>query len=178
MLMKENINMNQVEKKSLSNIPPVLRTLLNSSGIVINFLEAYFEEKMKVVCLYQDSCQVSERQWPGIGTDENILFRNVLINGVESDKCYAYATSFIRLDKLAENIVDDLLICRKGIGEIINERKIETYREIIEIEKIDSNIIRSIFSEKGEIVSRKYRIYIDGIEVMLITEYYPVDIYR
>lgn len=176
MFVKQKTNVNS-EEVELTKISPILRTLLNSNGIVINSLEACFQESIKVECLYQDSCAVSERQWPEVQPDEAVLFRNVLLKGVVSGKRYAYATSLIRLKQLDAKIVDDLLIARQGIGEIINKRKIETYREIIEIKNIDSNIIKSIFEEKGDIISRKYKIVMNGIATMLITEYYPLDLY-
>ena len=96
----------------------------------------------------------------------------------ESKRKYAYASSLIRTQYLSRNIVEELERGEKGIGEIIEEYKVETYREFIEQKTSSGCLLQSMFSTNGQVSIRVYKIYIQSNPVMLITEYYPDEMYN
>ncbi len=150
---------------------------LNNDGSVAQLLGSIFKESIAIDLLKQKYCRISTEQWDDVDENEGILMRNVFLKGEDTDTRYIYASSLIRIDKLPNEFADDLLNKKLGIGEIINKYAIETYRRIIDINTIDSNIMHAMFSVKGDISCRVYKIYINKAPAMLITEYYPNELF-
>jgi chorismate-pyruvate lyase len=165
--------------KAIKDLPPILRTLLVTDGTVTKCLEAYFWEPIKVEDVAQ-SMQTAEASIDGLGVlaGAQILARSVRLVGGHSGTHYATARSVVRLENIPATFREALLNGRIGIGELIRECGIETYRELQEIACTDRlpDQIHSV-DDRG-CVYRTYRILIGGLPALLVSEYFPVAIYH
>jgi chorismate-pyruvate lyase len=127
------INANQ-ENMDVESLPPFLRTLLVTDGTVTKSLEAFFWEPVEVENLEQKTVTLQEPvNWLKAQAGQQAVLRKVRLRGTNSGRIYAYAESIIRLEQLPEKLRDDLLAGKIGIGELLRESALETYREILDI---------------------------------------------
>jgi len=155
------------ETLHMEALPPFLRTLLVTDGTVTKHLEAFFWEQVEVENLGQSETRLErDIPWLEMHAGDSVLQRRVQLHGAESGRVYAHAESLIRLGSLPEKLRADLLEGRIGIGELLREKGLETYREILDVGK------------QGEAhVYRTYRIVINHHPAILITEEFPCDLY-
>lgn len=161
-------------------IPPFLRTLLVTDGTVTKSLEAFFWEKIVVENLGQSVIELDQDvEWLEMSKGDHALQREVRLKGAESGNVYVYAKSLLKLELLPSDVRDELLAGRIGIGEVLRERGMETYREILDIgRKIDEEL-KSAFETPscGELLYRTYRVVIEHKPAMMITEVFPYRLY-
>jgi chorismate-pyruvate lyase len=164
------------ENFDIEAVPPFLRVLLVTDGTVTKSLEAFFWETVVVDNLGQSPVTMTtDNDWVGIKKGDVALQREVRLRGTDSNTVYAYAKSLLRLDFLPEQVRNDLLEGRIGIGELLRERGLETYREILDMgREIDENL-SPVFETKrcGELLYRTYRVMMKGEPTILITEKFP-----
>jgi chorismate-pyruvate lyase len=168
------------ENLDLEALPPFLRVLLVTDGTVTKSLEAYFWESIKVENLGQGPVTLDEDiPWVGIKRGEEILQREVRLKGADSGRVYAYAKSWLKLRLLPEALRADLLSGRIGIGEMLRERGLESYREIMDIGSESDESLAPVFDIRpcGELLYRTYRVFIHHEAGMLITEKFPRRLY-
>ncbi|MEO1767528.1 chorismate--pyruvate lyase family protein [Thiobacter aerophilum] len=158
----------RAESLHMEALPPFLRTLLVTDGTVTKHLEAYFWEEVHVDNLGQAEV-ILEAAVPALGLSagEQVLRRRVRLRGRASKRCYGEAESLIRLPCLPERLQGELAAGRIGIGELLRERGLETYREILDVGWAGPDA-----------VYRTYRIMIRGEPTILITETFPCAPYR
>lgn len=171
----------------IAAMPAILRTLLVTDGTVTKTLEAYFWEPVSVVSLDQHEVKAAKSiEFLDCLQGDPLLDRQIRLVGQSTKKVYAYAHSFIRLDMLPPTICSDLKAGLIGIGEILRESGLETYRELVDLgketsEEADKTISKSNSNEslpKDEhIIYRTYRIMINHKPVILVTERFPYSIY-
>ena len=115
-------------------LPPFLRVLLTTDGTVTKSLEAFFWEPVEVQCLAQSemNCPESVRLTQA-GTSEQVVQRRVQLVGGHSKKVFATAASYIRHSLLAEDFVKKLSEGGLGVGELLRDLGLETYREILSL---------------------------------------------
>jgi chorismate-pyruvate lyase len=168
-----NINQDVMDMEAL---PPFLRTLLVTDGTVTKSLEAYFWENIKVEKLSQEQCWLTQ-ELPAIEAKigERVLKRDVLLRGCSSNDIYVYATSYLLTDMLDEEIKKALVEGKIGIGELLREIGLETYREIVDFgrEVYQTNQEGSENPELLEVIYRIYVINISGKPAIQITERFP-----
>ena len=168
-----NINQDAMDMEAL---PPFLRTLLVTDGTVTKSLEAYFWENIKVEKRSQEQCWLTQ-DLPAIAAKigERVLKRDVLLRGCSSNDVYVYATSFLLTDMLDEEIKEALVEGKIGIGELLREIGLETYREIVDFgrEVYQTNQEESKTPEFAEVIYRTYIINIGGKPAIQITERFP-----
>lgn len=161
------------ETLHMEALPPFLRTLLVTDGTVTKHLEAFFWEQVEVENLGQSETTLErDVPWLEMHAGDAVLHRRVRLHGAESGRVYAHAESLIRLASLPDKLRVDLLQGRIGIGELLREKGLETYREILDVGKGD------IGQGGDERVYRTYRIVINHHPAILITEEFPCDLYR
>lgn len=153
---------------------PLLRTLLVTDGTVTKFLEAYLWEPISVERLLQKET-VLDHGMPllEIKEGERVILRRILLRGVVTHKVYTFAESVVRIHLLEQNIQRDLVEGRLGMGELLRDRRLETYREIFEFGEEKAGEELSTYFEIKEddsIYFRRYRIHVKGKPVILITE--------
>jgi chorismate-pyruvate lyase len=164
------------ESLDLQSLSPFLRTLMITDGTVTKNLEAFFWEQIMVETLRQEEIEFpTDQEWLNIKRGDRILQREVRLKGNDSGKVYVFARSLIRLEILPEHLREALLSGKIGIGELVRECGLETYREILDMgQEIDESLAETFSTQHcGELVYRTYRIVVNQQPVILITEYFP-----
>ena len=164
----------------IASLPPFLRVLLVTDGTVTNILEAFFWESIQVENLGQTQMLLPE-DLPLLEATQgcNLLQRGVRLVGAKSGTPYVFARSLIHLDALPEKLRDALLRGKIGIGELIRNSNLETYRALIEIgEKKDGSASKNLNHQSGALIYRLYRISVQQKPAILIAEYFPESLFR
>ncbi len=161
-------------QQAVSRLPPFLRTLLVADGTVTRSLEAYFWEPIDVIQLEQQERQSSEPV-PELELEANsrALFRRVELRGRRSGKLYSCAESIIKTTEIPLTWRDELLAGRLGIGTLISDSGMESYREII-----GYDLDAAADTGSSAVVSRNYRIFLNRRPTILITESFPLAAYQ
>jgi chorismate-pyruvate lyase len=162
----------------MESLPPFLRTLLVADGTVTKSLEAFFWEQVAVENLGQAPlCLAHSVPALELPAGATVLERRVRLMGMESGREFAQAHSLIKLEALPTHLREDLQQGRIGIGELLRERGLETYREILDVGQSEA-MPGAIAGEKLDAIYRTYRILIQHQPAILITETFPCAIYR
>ncbi|MBK1719606.1 chorismate--pyruvate lyase family protein [Thiocystis violacea] len=160
------------ERLALNQLPPFLRALLVTDGTVTKILEAYFWEPVAVDTLEQRfETALEPVPWIQVESGDDCLIRDARLRGTDSGRGFAEAFSLIRIDLIPPDFRRRLIDREIGIGVLIRDSGLESYREVLDVglERTDD----------GEtVVFRTYRIIIDHQPVILITEYFPLALYR
>lgn len=169
------------ESLDIAALPPIVRTLLVTDGTVTKTLEAYFWEPIQVEQMGQKVAPLDKDiQQMGLKAGEDVLLRDVSISGTRSGDVYAYATSVLNLKNLPEDVRNQLVAGTIGIGELLRDKGLETYRQVIDIyREIKKEVIpgsKSFYC--GELVCRTYLIHIDNDPVIQVTEKFPYRLYQ
>lgn len=162
-------------------LPSFLRTLMVMDGTVTKSLSAWFWEPIKVKPLLNQS-ECLEQHVDGLDLEigSKIIHREVVLLGEKSQQVFAYAKSTVSTMHLPTEIGAALESGRMGIGELLREQGVETYREIYNINYYNEKNIRGepLLSEVvSDVVSRSYRIRVNNIPSILVTEYFPINVY-
>jgi chorismate-pyruvate lyase len=154
---------------SLSELPAFLRVLLTTDGTVTKSLEAYFWEPVSVFSVSQ-GLQVLHFDAPNLNrkAGSTLISRRVELRGKTSCRIYASAESLICDERLPVKLKTELNAQRLGVGELLRECGLETYREILGVGQ----------SERGDSVWRTYRIVMEHHPFIQITEHFPLAEYQ
>lgn len=162
-------------------LPPFLRTLLVTDGTVTKSLEAFFWENIRVDMRMQEQCLLTQ-DLPFIHakTGDHALKREVVLAGVKTNDIYAYATSYLVTGLLEDNVKKQMLEGKIGIGELLREIGLETYREIVDFGR---EVFNEGTNENGdpkyvEAIYRTYVINIGGHPAIQITERFPIRLFQ
>lgn len=160
------------ERLALSQLPPFLRALLATDGTVTKILEAYFWEPLSVDTLEQRLETAADPvPWLEIERGDRCMLRDAQLRGTESGRCFAEAFSVIRIEFIPADFRQRLIDREIGIGVLIRDSGLESYREVLDI-GLDR------LADDQVAVFRTYRIIIARRPVILITEYFPLALYR
>jgi chorismate-pyruvate lyase len=156
----------------LVRLPAVLRTLLVADGTVTRLLEAYFWEPFRVRLLSQEILR--EPASPP-GEEVERLHRIVVIEGTSRGPV-AWARSVISLQRLELPFRHALLKGNGGIGELIRQDRIETYRHIDYVGLGPAGALGTVFDAPPDAVvaRRRYRIHRFGEVLIELEEVFPV----
>jgi len=171
----------EVKGLEMANLPPFLRTLLVTDGTVTKSIEAYFWETVNVENLGQGVVPMDrDLESLELGQGDEVLQRRVRLVGEDSGAIYAHAESLLRLDRLPEELNHELQAGRIGIGELLRERGLETYRELLGFGVESMGDLAEVFGGKDAdlLVSRVYRIALNHHPTILITEKFPLLLYQ
>ena len=163
----------------VESLPPFMRALLVTDGTVTKILEAYFWEHISVQLRFQ-KLLVADWDIPFIDVTagQQILEREVILKGDESSDIYCYASSYIRLESLQQELRDQLVAGKMGIGELLREVGLETYREIMDFSR--KNYVNGDNSSSEKLIDTVERIYvisIDGRPAIQVTERFPLALF-
>ena len=181
-LSSSQINTDSDYLLDVKTLPPFLRTLLVMDGTVTKSLSAWFWEPVKVKAFQNKLETLTEPiDILDIQSGAKILRREVSLIGKHSQQTFACARSIVSMQHLPDKIGQSLEKGKMGIGELLQEQNIETYRDIFNInfftetEKKKDKLLDSL---SGDIVSRSYQIRVNGIPAIMVTEYFPVRLYQ
>ncbi len=168
-------------REPLAALPPFLRTLLVTDGTVTKSLEAYFWEPVTVRPIRHAIAPLTAPE-PGLAAapGASVLHREVCLSGRESGRCYACARSVLALDELAPRLRAGVVEGRIGIGELLREQGVETYREIFDLLWLPDGAPRDalLAGLAGDVVARAYRIRVGGSPAIVVREFFPLALYR
>lgn len=161
---------------SLRSLSPFQRVLLVIDGTVTTFLEMHTLEPIEIVRLSQVSYILPEdHQLLQAPQGTTVLVRQVLLRGRYTATVYAYAPSLIVPERVQQVVQQDLAVDGKGLGHIMRDSRLETYRDIVWYgrEHIPTmpEAIRLLTTD--EFISRTYRVIAGGRPIMLIHEKFP-----
>jgi len=158
-------------------LPPFLRTLLVADGTVTMALEAFYDEPVDVVTMNQSS-EALATSLPALVIEqgEEVLYREVILRGRQSDCVYASAYSLIRKAAVGQSLYQALVEERVGIGTLLRNTAKGSYREILKLRV--GGLGDDLEIGAGELmVNRTYCVYLDSAPGILITEVFPVSRY-
>ena len=157
-------------------LSPILRVLLVTDGTVTKTLEAYFGEAIEVDVL-EHAERTSDAPYPQIdvAVGDHILHRYVRLIGRATRTVYAVAESVAVLEHISQHMRRQLLEEHKGIGELLREGRLETYRELLTANRTAASRWAEPLqaAATASVVTRDYRIYQGGRAVLLIREVFP-----
>lgn len=160
------------EPLPIEDLPPFLRALLVTDGTVTKALEAYFWEPVVVDTLRQEFIEAAaEIPWIAVAPGDQVMVREALLRGDDSNNHYARAFSVIRSELIPSSFRERLINREIGIGVLIRDSGLESFREVMEVgvEPEPAAGVQALF--------RTYRIIIDGEPVILISETFPLNLY-
>jgi chorismate-pyruvate lyase len=158
----------------LAGLPPFLRALLVTDGTVTKILEAYFWEPVAVDTLAQELRPAEHGvPWVEVAAGQQVLIRQARLRGTDSGRVYATAASVIRTERIPQTFRQRLVDGEIGIGVLIRDSGLESYREVMEVGAAQSEPD----APEDDRVFRTYRIIIDASPVILITETFPLLLY-
>ena len=162
---------------AIQALPPFLRALLMTDGTVTKILEAYFWEPVEVQTLQQELVSAQRSiDWIQVVAGDRVLIRHARLRGTDSGQVYATAFSVIRPERIPESFRRRLIDREIGIGVLIRDSGLESYREVLEVGLEPAE--QDGASGGRDLVYRTYRIIIAKEPVILITESFPLDLYR
>ena len=170
---------------NLEELPPFLRTLLVMDGTVTKSLEAWFWEPVNVIAKHNE-IENLQQKISGLQTDkgDEVLQREVDLCGQSSKTLFASAQSIVSLRYLPNDIRQSLIEGKIGIGELLRDKELETYRDIFDINYFPDFLQSSVAKNQhdnglsGEVISRSYRIWVNGKPAIIVSEYFPIELYN
>jgi chorismate-pyruvate lyase len=155
---------------------PLQRVLLVTDGTVTEILEAYTGESMRLVKLLEEVVTLDE-PLPGLELHpgDQALRRQILLQGKMTLSNFIYGDSYIALDRLDDNMRRALLESHKPIGFLIQEQRMETYREILGVGRELAGPLGQYFGVDTTygMIWRTYRVFFRGQPIMQISEKFP-----
>lgn len=180
---------------NIAKLPAILRTLLVTDGTVTKTLEAYFWEPIGITPQQQTLINLSQ-PLPDLHCDAGaeVLKRDVIIAGQHSQQTYAIASSLLNLRPLPNDVQQQLIAGEIGIGELLRDQGLETFRQVIDIftmpdeQNKQNNTATNNFGEHLSVSSeqqlkshtficRTYLIVYNNEPVIQVTEKFPMAFY-
>jgi chorismate-pyruvate lyase len=160
----------------LSMLPPFLRVLLVTDGTVTRTLEAYFGELIGVdVLSHAELC--SEQSLPHIGVlpGDRILRRRIILRGLVTQTAYAFAESVVVTACISADLRRALIEERKGIGELLASGRMETFRELLAVERTRAAPWAAHLGIRPDdcVATRRYVVFREGRAAIQIEEVFP-----
>lgn len=166
----------------LERLAPFQRVLLATDGTVTDILCAYTGQKISVVKLVHSVVRLTGAVagYLEIDASERVLLRRILLQGETDRRNYIYGESLLLPQRLNRQLRTDLFATRKPIGQLINEARLETRREILGCGLEPAGALGEHFGIHGRatLIARTYRVFVQRRAVMLITEKFPRSLFR
>jgi chorismate-pyruvate lyase len=166
-----------LEPINMRALSPLQRALLVIDGTVTKFLEAYTMEPIEVTTLGQaEQTLENAQEWLEMRAGNEVLARHVKIMGAYSGRLYAYAISLTNPHAIPRDIRAAMEIQGGSVGRILLSSRVEQRREVLWFGKESAATlpteVREIYD--GDVLSRAYRIVVDGRPVIMIIEKFPL----
>ncbi len=171
-----------IEERELS---PLHRILLHSNGTVTQTLRQWTGSLINLIKPKINTCFLWNKlhkydlyyKSDRLHFCKNFKYREVILQCAKTETNLIYALSLICTKNITPVIMHKLDYSNLGIGMIIEEEKLETYREIMTFSKFNVNNVqffRKLFPfAKEYILHRAYVIYHAKKPIFIINEYFP-----
>jgi chorismate-pyruvate lyase len=139
-------------------------------------LESYLYEQIQVVKLSEELVSLTQDiQALDLKAGTEVIARRILLRGKISRRNFIYAESIIIPERLDEEFRQELLESKTPIGKIWFERRVETFKEIIDSGKEQAEGLSNYFDIESDdnMLFRTYSVLSQGKPTMMITEKFP-----
>jgi len=167
----------------LATLTPYLRALLVTDGAVTRLLEGAVLESVEVRVLDQrmvepDGDLIALLELPA--TAFSLVRRRIAICGRQSRRTYAFAESVLVPSRLPSNFIGLLAHNPRGLGESIDQMRLETRRELLWFGHAAAPAWAAPAADNAAAVqlpllTRSYRLILGGTPSILISESFPID---
>lgn len=171
--LQESLNRSHIDPATLSTFQ---RILLTTDGTVTDMLEAYLCEQIQLLKLSEELVNTTHYiQSMELPEGSEAVERKILLRGKISRKNYLYAESIIVLDRLEDSFRNELINTKTPIGKLWLEKRVETFKEIIDSGKHPARELSQYFNIEPEenIFFRTYCVLSNKKYTMMITEKFP-----
>lgn len=171
--LQKSLKSSHIDPSTLSTFQ---RILLTTDGTVTHMLESYLYEQIQVVKLSEELVSLTQDiQSLDLKAGTEVIARRILLRGRISRRNFIYAESIIIPERLDEQFRQELLKSKTPIGKIWFERRVETFKEIIDSGKEQAEGLSNYFSIEPEdsLLFRTYSVLSQGKPTMMITEKFP-----
>jgi chorismate-pyruvate lyase len=178
LFVAQSVKPSQLGEINLRALGPFQRALLMIDGTVTKFIEAYRLEPVEIIRLRQMTQLLpTDHLWLGASKGTAIIAREVILRSKYSHTVFAYATSLIVPERIPDTARQDLELNDKGLGHMLLNSRMETYRELLWYGKEHTKGLPESICQliNSELLSRTYRIIACGQPLMLINEKFPFD---
>jgi len=171
--LRKSLKRSHINPSELSTFQ---RILLTTDGTVTHILEAYLFEQIQVVKLSEELVSLTQDlKSMELKKGTEVIYRKILLRGRISRKNFIYAESILAPERLGEDFREELLKTKTPIGKIWFDRKIETFKEIVDSGKEVADELGSYFDiePKEKLLFRTYCVLSNQKPTMMITEKFP-----
>ncbi len=157
------------------------RMLMGADGTVTHILEAYADEPIEVVKLHQgvDGSNDGDVDLQ-LSPEDEVLRRRVVLRGWRTRRPLLYAEATVALARVDPAFLDGLVGTEKPIGVLLAENRIETFREVLTVDREPAGPCGTHFGidPAAELLFRTYRILARRQPILVITEKFPTNFFR
>ncbi len=152
------------------DIPACLRICAGTDGSVTQLLEVLTGKSITVKTLEQSLIRATPEiaKLLEIDAGDEVNRRLVTLNA--DDTMYVLARSLAVIKRMPQAVRNDIMKADIPIGRILREHRLETRRDILNMEIISSRFFGGL-----PVLSREYVIIYNKNILMLINECFPVD---
>jgi chorismate-pyruvate lyase len=171
--LQKSLKRSHIDPSALSTFQ---RILLTTDGTVTHMLESYLYEQIQVVKLSEELVSLTQDiQALDLKAGTEVIARRILLRGKISRRNFIYAESIIIPERLDEEFRQELLESKTPIGKIWFERRVETFKEIIDSGKEQAEGLSNYFDIESDdnMLFRTYSVLSQGKPTMMITEKFP-----
>ncbi|CAM4447371.1 Chorismate--pyruvate lyase [Mycobacterium basiliense] len=158
-----------------------LRILLATNGTLTRILSVLIDEEVAVRVLEQtiETRSPELPQFEAFG-DSRVLRRKVILEGKVSERPFVAADSSIAIDLLPSSVEANLKQTKRPIGEIMASSHLELFKEKPEFWMGDTPgwaVPAMNHALRQKTVGRRYRMIIEGQPAVVVSEYFPLDLF-
>jgi chorismate-pyruvate lyase len=151
----------------------VATTLAHGTGTVTELLEHLAREPIEADILHQQAVPAGIDSPLGLAVGTRTMHRAVLLTGRTTRRVFVYAESVIASDRLPPSAGLRLETSRDPIGRVLVDHHLDVDRQWLgnaeAVERPDQRVATLI---GGAIQSRRYRITIDRLPAMIVSEWF------
>jgi chorismate-pyruvate lyase len=176
--LQESLNRSHIDPAALTTFQ---RILLTTDGTVTDMLEAYLCEPIQLIKLSEELVHTDYYIQPmELQEGSEVVERKILLRGRISRKNYLYAESIVVLDRLEDSFRNELVNTKTPIGKLWFEKRVETFKEIIDSGKSPAQELSQYFNIEPEenLFYRTYCVLSNKKYTMMITEKFPESYFR
>ncbi len=149
--------------------------LRHNTGTVTEWLEHLAGEPIDAVIRHQDMGPAPGDNLLGLAPGAPLLHRSVLLTGRRTGLAFVYAESAIAADRLPGSVLVRLQTSRDPIGKVLLDHHLVICRDLLSGAaavpgtRADPDVATLLVDG---VHSRAYRIVLDGVPVMLVSEWF------
>lgn len=169
---------NYLENKNNIKLSNTQKILLTTDGSITAILDVLYNKiTLKTINQHVEKANKEVSNHFNIDESEEVNNRTIIMH--KDDKRLIFAKSYIPLSRINKEIKDSLMTEDIPIGRILKNYKLETRREIGDIEVIKSEPeLEEIYKTDDDFLSRNYDIIHNNEKIMWIQEMFPISYFR